>query len=157
MAKDKYHIESLTPELIKKYHQGKLSEGEQYAVEKLMLNSEFEADAMEGYAQESQLVHDLATLNKRLDARISEEKKSTLSFWLKIAASIIILTISTYLIFDTSPDQTLNDKYISKGNEPANENITEIELPTEEVIEETTKELPQELKTSMEIPKFYWL
>jgi TonB family protein len=149
VAKNKYHIESLTPELIEKYHQGKLSEDEQYAVEKLMLNSSFDTEAMEGYEEESQLVHDLAMLNKRLDARIAEEKKSTLSFWLKIAASIIILSISTYLIFDISFDKPINDQYISEANDQLKE---ESEIQIEGKVEEESPEPSKDLIAMNEVP-----
>jgi TonB family protein len=151
VTKNKYHIESLTPELIEKYHQGKLSEDEQYAVEKLMLNSSFDTEAMEGYEEESQLVHDLAMLNKRLDVRIAEEKKSTLSFWLKIAASIIILSISTYLIFDISFDKPINDQYISEANDQLKEE-SDIQIQIEEKVEEESPEPPKDLIAMNEVP-----
>lgn len=151
MAKDKYHIESLTPELIEKYHQGKLSEDEQYAVEKLMLNSAFESDAMDGFEQHTSLAADLTMLNKQLDARINKERKSTITFWLKIAASVLLLAVCAYFVFDNSFKQTTNEETLALQKNEVDEtpSAKEIELKNQEPARtdenETKTEPPQDL------------
>ncbi len=151
MAKDKYHIESLTPELIEKYHQGKLSEEEQYAVEKLMLNSAFDADAMDGFEQNTSLAADLTLLNKQLDDRIEKEKKSTITFWLKIAASVLLLAVCAYFVFDNSFKQTTNEGTLALQKDEVAEtpSAKEIELKNQEPVtadeNEAKPEPPQDL------------
>ena len=105
MNENKNHIDHLTPELIDQYYKGQLSEKDQYAVEKLMLNSSFENEAMEGFDEyEGDLMGDLKTINSRLEERISKEKDDSVFFYIKIAASILLLALSTYLAWDIAND-----------------------------------------------------
>ncbi|QSE97822.1 carboxypeptidase-like regulatory domain-containing protein [Fulvivirga lutea] len=108
MSKSEHHIDKLTPELIEKYHGGKLSESEAYQVERLMLNSDFDSEAMEGFENYSgDIANDLNQLNSQLEKRIAEEKNDNQFFWIKIAASILILALSSYLIWDLAQSESL--------------------------------------------------
>ena len=108
MSNGKNHITHLTAELIEKYQQGLLSENEQYQVERLMLSSPFDQEAEEGFAlNNGDILNDLQTLNEKLESRISEEKNDPIFIWLKVAASVIILILSGYLVWDLSNDSSI--------------------------------------------------
>lgn len=151
MTKNKNHITHLTPELIERYHKGELSEAEQHEVEKLMLHSPFDDEAAEGFKQyEGDMIADLAQLNATLEKRISEEKTDKKFFWLKIAASALILALSSYLIWDISDDSTVlgisqneNAPVIPEESLAIEENVTEVDSPaidTEELISMTNEQ-----------------
>ena len=108
MNDSKNHIDKLTPELIEKYHNGTLSEEQQYQVERLMLNSSFDEEAMEGFESfEGDISADLEKLNSQLEKRIADEKKDAPFLWIKIAASIVILALSSYLVWDLVNDESV--------------------------------------------------
>ncbi|MEX2335824.1 MAG: TonB family protein [Fulvivirga sp.] len=92
---------ALSPELIEKYLKGELSHAKMHEVEKLMLGSEFEAEAMEGLESinAKYIPHDLDQLRQRIDQRTGSGQKE-LTFWIKIAASIAIMAISTFVILN---------------------------------------------------------
>ncbi|MGD1959468.1 MAG: hypothetical protein ACFB2Y_11465, partial [Fulvivirga sp.] len=72
----KSNIDHLTPELMEKYLNGTLSKEDRYEVEKLMMDSNFESEAFEGYAGTYvDLEKDLAQLNQHLSDRIQQEKR----------------------------------------------------------------------------------
>ncbi|MTI38544.1 TonB family protein [Fulvivirga lutimaris] len=140
MSKDKKHIDQLTPELIDKYYKGLLSEDEQHQIERLMLNSSFENEAMEGFDRyEGDLLNDLNKINTQLEERISKEKNDNIFFYIKIAASILLLALSTYLVHDIAKDT--NKPQIAQ-NEPVQtpEESFEEELSLEKEIDDTEAE-----------------
>lgn len=128
------HIDKLTPELIEKYAQGKLSHAQMHEVEKLMLESEFDAEAMEGFenAGVENLSNDLKSLNNRLESRVKQESK-IVTLYLKIAASILLLALVTYTVFEIIPADEINT-------------IGQVETPEafEEALETPAKEEAQE-------------
>jgi TonB family protein len=131
VSKNKNDIDSLTPEIMEQYLQGKLNEDEQYAVEKLMLNSSFESEAMEGFSLNNEgLKEDLVHLNQRLENRIAAEKKNGIAFWLKIAASLTLLAICAYVVVDltkvstTAPQVALQEEKI----EPKESDQQQVEI-----------------------------
>lgn len=102
MSKENNHIgHTLTPEVIEKYLNGELSHQEMNAVEKLMLDSDFDAEAMEGFEATGpeNMADDLAALESKLDQKTTESEKGTF-FWYKIAASLIIVALSAALILN---------------------------------------------------------
>ncbi|MEQ8927608.1 MAG: carboxypeptidase-like regulatory domain-containing protein [Fulvivirga sp.] len=144
MSKSEHHIDKLTPELIEKYHGGKLSESEAYQVERLMLNSEFDNEAMEGFENFSgDIESDLYSLNSRLEKRISEEKNDNQFLWIKIAASILILALSSYLIWDLTQSESL---------QPLNVAEQKKELPEREETASTLEDTTEEKQESEEVP-----
>ena len=147
MSKGKKHIDQLTPELIDKYYKGLLSEDEQHQIERLMLNSSFENEAMEGFDRyEGDLLADLNKINSQLEDRISKEKNDNVFFYIKIAASILLLALSTYLVYDIAKDT--NKPQIAQ-NEPSK--ITEEYADEESGLEEENADIEAEF--SEEIPK----
>lgn len=103
MSKNKNDINQLSPELLEAYLDGTLSNEDQHKIEKLALASEFESDAIEGYAENDvDITGELNALNKKLEDRIKTEKNSGFSYWLKIAATVIILATATILILEFS-------------------------------------------------------
>lgn len=72
-----------------------------HEVEKRMLASDFEAEAMEGFESidSKHIPDDLDQLRQRIDQRTGDGQ-TRLTFWIKIAASIAILAISTFVILN---------------------------------------------------------
>ena len=128
MSKDKNHIgHTLTPELIEKYINGELSHQEMNAVEKLMLDSDFDAEAMEGFeiTGTDHIDHDLKVLGKNLKERVHPTQRSGF-FWFKIAASLLLLAISVVFIINLD----LNNNTLKKDiAESAAEESTTTEQP----------------------------
>ncbi|MEQ8477345.1 TonB family protein [Fulvivirga sp.] len=144
MSKNKKHIDQLTPELIDKYYKGLLSEDEQHQVERLMLNSSFENEAMEGFDQyEGDLFNDLNKINSQLEARISKEKNDNVFFYIKIAASVLLLALSSYLVWDIATDTSKPQIAQNKPVQIPEESVEE-ELSLEEEIDDTeTESIPE--------------
>ena len=114
------HIDRLTPGLVSKYLRGELSNEDMHSVEKLMLESDFEGEAMEGFESTSiDLEQDLAVLNRKLETRIRSEK-TMFPGWFKVAAAVLLLALSTLLIvnwdLDPSPKQLTEKETISPQN-----------------------------------------
>ncbi|MEQ9166245.1 MAG: hypothetical protein RLO12_08305, partial [Fulvivirga sp.] len=140
MSKNKKHIDQLTPELIDKYYKGLLSEDEQHQVERLMLNSSFENEAMEGFDQyEGDLFNDFNKINSQLEARISKEKNDNVFFYIKIAASVLLLALSSYLVWDIATDTSKPQIAQNKPVQIPEESVEE-ELSLEEEIDDTEAE-----------------
>jgi TonB family protein len=140
MSKNKKHIDQLTPELIDKYYKGLLSEDGQHQVERLMLNSSFENEAMEGFDQyEGDLLNDLNKINTQLEERISKEKNDNIFFYIKIAASVLLLALSSYLVWDIATDTSKPQIAQNKTVQVPEESVEE-ELSLEQEINETEAE-----------------
>lgn len=140
MSKNRKHIDQLTPELIDKYYKGLLSEDEQHQVERLMLNSSFENEAMEGFDQyEGDLLKDLNNINSQLEARIAKEKNDNIFFYIKIAASVLLLALSSYLVWDIATDTSKPQIAQNKPVQVPEESVKE-KLNLEEEIDETEAE-----------------
>lgn len=111
---------TLTPDIIEKYLNGELSHQEMHAVEKLMLNSDFDAEAMEGYeALGTDHIHqDLKQLESRLSERTEKHRRPSL-FWLKIAASLLIMGVAAVLILnmDFESEQLKERAYHAESEE----------------------------------------
>lgn len=141
MSKNKNHIDQLTPELIDKYQKGLLSEDEQYQVERLMLNSDFDNEAMEGFAHyDGNMINDLTSLNQQLEQRIVKEKNDSSFFFFKIAASILLLCLCSYLVWDIinepTEQQIAQNKEIESTETPIEEeSLAEAEVEVDEDIE----------------------
>jgi TonB family protein len=112
---------------IEKYLRGELSSSEMHQLEKRALNDPFLADALEGASMISsdELSGDLTSLRKKIQQRIEPEKKSiSLWYWpLRIAAGLLILIVSGYIIF-TLTDQNTTTQQLAL-------NKTESNAPTE--------------------------
>lgn len=113
MSKDKNHINHLTPEVIEKYLQDKLTESQRHEVEMLMLNSDFDAEAMEGFESinTDEANSDLNQLNSRLNQRVKSTKKPIPIYW-RIAAAVSLLAISGFMVFqllkDSAPETQIS-------------------------------------------------
>ncbi|MEO0553280.1 MAG: TonB family protein [Bacteroidota bacterium] len=160
----KSNIDHLTPELMEKYLNGTLSKEESYEVEKLMIDSNFESEAFEGYAGTYvDLEKDLAQLNQHLSDRIQQEKR-LFPLWFKIAASILLLAVSTFFVvtydFDGSGsvgklaqgDQKEVNETQAKESEPSTilEKDTLIALNQSDESEESELLQPEEEAVSLE-------
>ncbi|MDX1629092.1 MAG: TonB family protein [Fulvivirga sp.] len=144
MSKNKNHIESLTPELIEQYLEGTLSHAQMHEVERLMLESDFDSEAMEGFESvgSAGINQDLSTLRDRIEKRVDESRtKNTWPFYLKIAASLLLLMASTYLIinwFDFTSQEGTQITKIETTDEPTDEQDIEADQ-----IEEAVDKAPE--------------
>lgn len=78
MKKDKHHsdpIRELSIEKMQAYVDGTLNPEEQHQVEKYLLNNPFEAEAMEGYLENPDALHDLPSLKAKLQARTTPKQE----------------------------------------------------------------------------------
>lgn len=131
---------------MEKYLSGKLSESEAYAVERLLLNADFEREALEGFEQqEIDIKADLSKLNNQLENRIAEERSDTPFLWIKVAASVLILALSSYLIWDLSQSENLDTLAI------ANEDLVEHEI--EEMADVTSTDSVKKRINTIDTPQ----
>ncbi|WMN12266.1 TonB family protein [Marivirga salinae] len=105
MKKDKNHIDpnwEFSIEKMQAYVNGTLRPEEQHQVEKYLLSHPFEAEAMEGYLENPEALHDLPSLKANLQARTTpKQEQRTIPFWRKalpFAAVFLLLIISSVLI-----------------------------------------------------------
>jgi TonB family protein len=81
------------------YLSRELSPGMQHAVEKYLLDHPFEAEAMEGFAENTSALNDLHVLDDRIASRIREsEEEAPVPLWrqfLPYAASFTLLLVAT--------------------------------------------------------------
>jgi len=86
---------------IVKYKKGELSAEQMHALEKKALSDPFLADALEGVENISaeELAADISSIEKK----IIHNKKTILFFPLRIAAGIILITASVFLIYQFTP------------------------------------------------------
>lgn len=148
MSKKQEHSAPLSPELIQKYREGKLSPREMHRVERLLLENPFYAEAMEGWekmGKDASLHTHMADLKGRLQQRIDEQQKTIPMYRLtwQIAAAMVLLVIGSwtgyYFYFTGSQDEaaepmlSMQDKP-SQASEPA-------PVPLED--EEEAKEMDQ--------------
>ncbi len=117
----KLNIDHLTPELMQRYLDDSLSREERHEVEKLMAESDFESEAIEGFQSTTlDLEKDLTQLNQNLTKRIKKEKQ-LFPLWFKIAASVLIIAASTVLVinYDFNSDGATNKiSSVEKENDP---------------------------------------
>jgi TonB family protein len=86
---------------IEKYLKGELTPAQMHALEKEALNDPFLADALEGIQplQPAEFDNDVNELQAALSRRIQKKNANGLGWITRIAAGLIILGASTYLIF----------------------------------------------------------
>ncbi|UII34754.1 TonB family protein [Fulvivirga ulvae] len=146
---------TLSPEIIEKYLNGELSHKEMHEVEKLMLNSDFDAEAMEGFEETgtSTMQGDLNLIRERLNKQVKPEQNTIP--WLKIAASVALLAITTMVLFNTelfkSEQQLAKEEAspTSKANEGEGEGEAESQPVEDSLVALNQQEkMPEENKTS---------
>lgn len=133
---------------MEKYLSGELSGLDQNAVERLMLDSDFESEAMEGFEQigVEELKDDLAALNQNLEQKITEEKK-IFPFWFKTAAAVAILALCSVLLLQI--DYGVQKEAISESQKqeiPKASPDVESTTQTAKVITDTLLSMNQEPK-----------
>lgn len=130
MKKSRDYIDELTPELIRQYQNGQLTDRERNQVERFLLKSPFEYEAMDGFEHfkgdvtaDTELLRGL--LESRIKSEVEKEKPEPKSRWWKIAAALALLALFNYVIYITvkSPE-SLNKEAIALLEE-ATDRITE--------------------------------
>lgn len=115
MDKRNKHIDRLTPDVIKAYQTGGLSQEQRHQVERLMLEDPFADEAMEGISlvAPEEMEQDLSDLSERIDNLTTHEKKRALPIWIKVAAVFVILAVSVSLFY-LSSDKDLPKRELSE-------------------------------------------
>jgi TonB family protein len=92
-------FKAISAELMSAYLSGSLSPAMQHAVEKHLLDNPFEAEAMEGFAENTSALNAVDALEEKLAIRIKEwEGRAIIPLWrhfLPYAASFILLLVAT--------------------------------------------------------------
>ena len=116
---------------IKKYLRGEMSPAEMHALEKQALNDPFLEDALEGAVQldAEAFDADLKNLRASLDERVSKKAPKTISLWVwpaRIAAGLILVALSTFVIVKLTGDKKENDLALKReSSSPAKDNANE--------------------------------
>lgn len=111
---------------IERYLKGEMSAAERHAFEKKALNDPFLAEALEGAEtlHADTFADDITELNRKILPQIHQQKSSHNWTW-RIAAGLLILSISTYIVWTLS--QSIEDR-----SPIAMENTAKEILPVEE-------------------------
>ncbi len=150
---------------IEKYLKGELSAAERHRLEKMALDDPFLADALEGAAAvgPEEFSQGLDKIHAAIESRITKKGK-TVSMWywpMRIAAGILLLICSTYLVYFFATDKTTNDLAINSAEEIlptekedkllAADSITPIEV--EVTLEKESTALPDTKSQELKIKK----
>jgi len=170
--KDKKHsdpIRDLSIEKMQAYVNGTLSPEEQHQVEKYLLNHPFEAEAMEGYLENPDALHDLPSLKAKLQARTNaKQEQKIIPLWRKAlpyAAVFLLLIISSVLIINylqqeksftplaiKSEESIEFDRNESPANPPSPLQAEKIEKEAENQPKATVESNESESKQEIEVP-----
>lgn len=111
---------------IKKYLKGELTPAEMHALEKKALHDPFLEEALEGAGQipTDELDADMAALHRSLDQRLNKGSGKTVSMWvwpMRIAAGLLLVAVSTFIIMQLTGDEPSTDLALKKeSTAPAN-------------------------------------
>lgn len=135
MADHRNHIE--------KYLKGELSPAEMNALERQALNDPFLADALEGAGQipPGHLAADIQQLQRSLESRTQSR---TLTIWtwpLRIAAGLLLLAVSTFVIFSLVDRRGNNDLALNR-KAPSRPSADSIVAPKQSVTEPASRPKP---------------
>ena len=109
------HIDTLTPEIMVAYLNGALTAQDMHKVERLMLDSDFDAEAMEGFELTGAAsLQDLEALNKQIDKRTSKPYLS----WIKVAATLLLLAAGTWMVVEYSTNQVVQKEMAQEQSTP---------------------------------------
>lgn len=141
-------ITHLTPEMMQRYTQGKLSPAEQHAVEKYLLDNPFEAEAMEGIIG-NEFLGDVTALQSIITERTSQKETKVIPLWKRyygIAAAIAVITVSSFLIVNLFESEKAEQEQLAMKDileESSQENSFDtVETIQEEILIETELEKP---------------
>ena len=105
---DRHGIDKLTPDILKKYQEGKLTRQEMHLVEKMLLDDPFAAEALEGMESlndTARLESIEAGLNLQVADRIGKGKAKVIPIYQRpwnIAAALVLLFVASYLLFNNT-------------------------------------------------------
>src|SRR5687768_12599865 len=120
---------------IEKYLRGELSPSEMHALEKEALSDPFLAEALEGIEQAGadNFLYDLHKINRSMHARMRKSRKhnKVISMWgwtSVIAATLVLIAISGFLVVSLLKDQRERQQSMNTGSEketgPAEDSLT---------------------------------
>ena len=111
-----------------RYLSGKMTAKERHAFEKMLLDDDFENEALEGFSllDAGQLDNDLNHLKDKLRQR--RKKKTSVVYW-RMAAALLILGIFSFIIYFTIDFSSTDQIAQSKKTNPAEELVQADEPP----------------------------
>src|SRR5688572_21960440 len=126
---------------IKKYLRGELTPAEMHALEKKALEDPFLEDALEGATQlgTSAFESDLRNLGASLNERVSRKSGKVISLWTwtaRIAAGLILVALSTFVIVKLTGDENEREKDLALKEESSN-------LPMDKTNESSATSAPE--------------
>lgn len=138
---------------IEKYLKGELSPADRYRLEKLALDDPFLAEALEGAGEISakDFHHDLNQIHSTLDKRIAEKGKGGSGwYWpMRIAASVLLLICSSYLVYFFITNDAANDLALNETKD-----TTPVEKEVQPLLSDSiTPAQPIEEKTESTVSK----
>lgn len=142
MHKGKNHITK--SEDYQRYLDGSMTSKERHAFEKRMLEDEFESEALEGLSEvePSALIKDFTNLSKRI--QVKPERSSAFIYW-RIAASLLILTVFSFVVYFMIDIDTTSEIAQSK-QDPLSEKPA-ISQEEKELLSESSIEEPESVIT----------
>ncbi|GHN00206.1 collagen-binding protein [Cytophagales bacterium WSM2-2] len=121
-----------------RYRNGEMSAQEMHALERKALNDPFLADALEGIENIS--AENLASDIEELNRKIAGEKRRSLLFTpLRIAAGVVLVTASVFLLYKLTPKKE-NLALKNEKNSPADSSISKKDEQNQPVEEAKKKE-----------------
>ena len=129
---EEQNINTFTAGDIERYHKGLMSPKERNALEKAALDDPLLADALEGYTQVADNMHeDLAELRKRLENRVRKtmvvpvsDSKTSYSWW-KVAAMIVVIIGAGLLVYQLVFNKEYSELAEARNNSPATTAVKE--------------------------------
>jgi len=148
---------------IEKYLKGELTPSEMHALEKKALGDPFLGEALEGAGQitPQHLDADLESLQASLQTRVKGKAGKVISLWVwpaRIAAGLLLVAISTFIIIRETKDQPSKDLAVrDEVNPPSSEKGEQKETVATDSVEIVDKNLlslakPEEAKSKSPTP-----
>lgn len=134
---DRHGFDKLTADILRKYHEGSLTNLEMHQVEKMLLDDPFAAEALEGMeamgpGSSPEAIE--SDLNLRIANRVKKEKARVIPIYRKpwnVAAALVLLLAASYLLFNSkglfnpSSSKTQGPIALEKSIEPERSTVTE--------------------------------
>ncbi|UII22914.1 energy transducer TonB [Fulvivirga ligni] len=119
MNNKNHHSDTLSPEIMEQYLNDELTPQERNRVERIMLNSDFDSEAMDGF-EDYPAFNDLPDLENKINQK-TERKKSGIPVWMKIAASVAVIGIAVTIVFNNSLFNNDKKEMIALNDAPQEE------------------------------------
>ena len=134
---------------MEQYLNDELTPQERNRVERIMLNSDFDSEAMDGF-EDYPAFNDLPDLENKINPK-TERKKSGTPIWMKIAASVAVIGIVVTIVFNNSLFNNDEKEMIALNDAPQEE--AEIEAADNSPIGNATNDELQKYDEQEQVSK----